>query len=387
MADFLAKMWIETGMVVKFLIAAIWIILVVIVAKIIAWIVWRLIRKCTFIENMFHKVWVDLDMTLIAKVISKTLYIVLIIGAIIAWGAYAWVLSQDSLGAFINNYLLTFLNAAGLAIVSWILAVLAKSWIMKALESTELDEKLGAKTDSSVSVSESLGTVGFWWVILFFLPQVLSKLGQDELLSPITGIINQITDFIPSLIWAGIIVAVAYFVWKFISKLITELLSGLGFDKVLGLIWMKNTTSKTSPSSIVWKLVFVYIVLLAALEAADKLGFTKLSEIVNNFMWFGTNILVWVIIFGIWMYLANLAATSIKGATNSTFLPKLAKGAIIVLTAFMWLQQMWLGWDIINQAFTLLLGAAAVAFALAVWLGSKEIAWEEVKKFINSMRK
>ena len=48
---------------------------------------------------------------------------------------------------------------------------------------------------------------------------------------------------------------------------------------------------------------------------------------------------------------------------------------------------MGLGGDIINQAFTLLLWAVAVAFALSVWLGSKEVAWEEVKKFIENMRK
>jgi hypothetical protein len=51
-----------------------------------------------------------------------------------------------------------------------------------------------------------------------------------------------------------------------------------------------------------------------------------------------------------------------------------AKTAIIILTSFMALQQMQIGGEIVNQAFTLLLGAVAVAFALAVGLGSKEVA-------------
>jgi Na+/H+-translocating membrane pyrophosphatase len=46
-----------------------------------------------------------------------------------------------------------------------------------------------------------------------------------------------------------------------------------------------------------------------------------------------------------------------------------------------------IGGEIVNQAFTLLLGSIAVAFALAVWLGSKEVAWEEVKKLIEKMKK
>jgi hypothetical protein len=74
------------------------------------------------------------------------------------------------------------------------------------------------------------------------------------------------------------------------------------------------------------------------------------------------------------MYLGNLASNAIKSATNSKILPMVAKVAIIILTTFMALQQMQIGGEIVNQAFTLLLGAVAVAFALAVGLGSKEVA-------------
>ena len=46
-----------------------------------------------------------------------------------------------------------------------------------------------------------------------------------------------------------------------------------------------------------------------------------------------------------------------------------------------------IGWAIIDQAFSLILGSIAVAFALAVGLGSKEVAGEEVKKLIEKMKK
>jgi len=98
------------------------------------------------------------------------------------------------------------------------------------------------------------------------------------------------------------------------------------------------------------------------------------SEIVNNIIIFATNILVWVVILGIGMYIANLVADMIKSTSSSKVLPIIAKTAIIVLTGFMWLKQMWIGWEIIDQAFTLIIWAMAVAFALSVGLGSKEVA-------------
>ena len=87
------------------------------------------------------------------------------------------------------------------------------------------------------------------------------------------------------------------------------------------------------------------------------------------------------------MWYSGLASNTIKSTSDSKVLPKIAQWAIVILTWFMWLQQMGLGWEIINQAFTLLLWACAVAFALAVWLGSKEVAWEEVKSLIERMKK
>jgi hypothetical protein len=50
------------------------------------------------------------------------------------------------------------------------------------------------------------------------------------------------------------------------------------------------------------------------------------------------------------------------------------------------LRQMGLANDIINLAFGLLLGAIAVALALAFGLGGREIAAREIEKWLKSMK-
>ena len=50
------------------------------------------------------------------------------------------------------------------------------------------------------------------------------------------------------------------------------------------------------------------------------------------------------------------------------------------------LRQMGLAEDIINMAFGLLLGAVALAVALAVGLGSREVAGREVEQLVRSIK-
>jgi len=79
---------------------------------------------------------------------------------------------------------------------------------------------------------------------------------------------------------------------KIIKQIIISILSGLGFDRILNNIGLKNIESKTSPSKIVGTIVFAYIILLAGAEAANTIGFAQISDIVNNIIVFATNILV-----------------------------------------------------------------------------------------------
>ena len=386
MDDMLDKVGLSTDLVMKVLIGITIIVWVFIVAKLVATIVGKLIWKAKFIKKAFKIVDVKLDMEYLGNITSKILYYVLLLIGIVAGLAYAGVIEKSAVNGLIDNYLMNFINAGLLALIAWFLAVLAKAWITRWAKSIELDKKLSSE-DSETSLSETAGVVGYWAVIFFFITPILEKLGQDELVAPIKNIITNITDFIPQLIWAALIFAISYFVAKIIKQIITSVLSGLGFDKVLNNIGLKNIDSKTSPSKIVGTIVFSYIILLAWAEAANTIGFAQISDIVNNIIVFATNILVWVVILAIGMYIANLVADMIKTTSSSKVLPMIAKTAIIVLTGFMGLKQMWIGWDIIDQAFTLILGAMAVAFALAVGLGSKEIAGQEVKRIIENMKK
>ena len=289
----------------------------------------------------------------------------------------------DSITGYIPNII-----GATIIFVIWLfIAKIVKQITVSILDSLKIDKASSKIWLKDFSISKLAGTIVYVLILLPVAIQALDKLQIEVISWPATEMLQTMINIIPLLLTAWIIITISYFIWNFVSKLISELLSWAWFDKVLNLIGLKSVKSKTKPSDVMWTLAFVYIMLLAVVEAANTIGFNNVWDMVNEIISFATNVLLWIVILGIWLFLASLAEKAIKSTHNSKILVIVAKVSIIVLTAFMWLQQMGIGWEIINQAFTLILWAIAVAFALAVWLGSKEIAAQEVKKFIENIKK
>jgi hypothetical protein len=128
--------------------------------------------------------------------------------------------------------------------------------------------------------------------------------------------------------------------------------------------------------------------LFASIEAFRLLGFGSVAELVTQFMGFAGQVILGLIIFALGLYLANLAAQTIQAsrAAQARLLALAARVAILVLAGAMALRQMGLANEIVNLAFGLLLGAIAVAAALAFGLGGREIAAREVQNWLESAK-
>ena len=128
--------------------------------------------------------------------------------------------------------------------------------------------------------------------------------------------------------------------------------------------------------------------LLAIMETAQVLGFSLLADLSAKFTVFAAQILLGVIIFGLGVYFANWAHRAIVGGgmVNAALLATSARIAILVLSAAMALREMGIANDIINLAFGLLLGAVAVAVALAFGLGGREVAEQHLSQWSECLK-
>ena len=190
---------------------------------------------------------------------------------------------------------------------------------------------------------------------------------------------------------AALVLIVSYFVGKLLSSFVTTLLSGLGFNKFFVKLGFSKLAEETtySPSNVAGYIVLISIMLFAFTEAFALLKFYVLSNLVDQFILFGSQILLGLVILGFGLFLANLASEAIKSssAKQSLFLALVARLSIIILTVAMALRQMGLANEIITIAFGLILGAVAIAVAVAFGIGGRDLAAKKLADWNNELSK
>ncbi len=276
------------------------------------------------------------------------------------------------------------ISAAVVLIIGFILAGLARKFITDITSSAGADtlsEKVGGE---ALKVSGLLGTLAYFFIIVPILIAALDILDLNAVTAPISNMLNIVLSSLPSIFTAVVILAVGYYVGKIVARLATEMLTGIGFNTLPEKLGLSSDvsgadeageTAKT-PSVFVGNLVLAGIMLFAAIEASEMLGFTILSELTSQFIVFAGQVLTGIVILGVGLFLANLAAKAIKASSlpSVDFVSFAARTAIIIFASAMALGQMGIASQIINMAFGILLGAIAIAIALAFGLGGRESA-------------
>jgi hypothetical protein len=296
------------------------------------------------------------------------------------------------------NQILGFLPnifAAGLILaIGWFVARIVQQIVtnlLAAIGADRLSERVGlAPALGKQQLSGLLGLVVYVLILIPVLIAALNALALEAITRPASNMLNAILEAIPSIFAATLVVLIAYVVGRVVAGLIANLLTGVGFNAILARLGLgqEPVEGERTPSEIVGYLVLVAIMLFAAIEASRLLGFVLLADLVTQFTAFAGQVVLGLIIFAIGLYLANLAARTVRasGAAQAGLLALASRVSILVLAGAMALRQMGLANEIINLAFGLLLGAIAVAVALAFGLGGREAAAREVEGWLQSIK-
>lgn len=282
--------------------------------------------------------------------------------------------------------------AAGLIfLIGWFIARIVSRIVTNLLAAVGTDkagEKIGLKGSSGKhSPSQLIGTLVYALIIIPAIIAALNALQIDAISRPSTEMLTTIMNAIPSIFAAALVLVIAYIVGRLVKGLVTNILSGIGFNNLPA--WLGFSTAslegERAPSAVLGYVAMVAIMLFAVIEAAQLLGFSVLADLATTFVYFGGKIILALAVFGVGLYLANLAHRLILGAGNpmAELIAQLARIAIIFFVAAMALRQMEIAPDIIKWAFIILLGAIAVALAIAFGIGSREIAGRQVEKWLK----
>jgi hypothetical protein len=282
-------------------------------------------------------------------------------------------------------------GAAVIGFVGWLVAKVLRGLVTNLLASAGADS-MGSRIGlaEAVKLSRLAGTIVF---ILIFVPTLIAALDAlkvEAISKPATDMLERLLLAVPNLVAAALILVVTWYVAKFAADVLARLLAGMGLDTVPQQLGMSNMFSGAlKPSSLVRGVALFFAMLFATVEAANRLEFTQVRDLVSMFIKFGGEILLGAAILVIGFWLANLAYDAIRRASGDqrVGLARVARLAILGLVIAMGLRAMGIADDIVNLAFGLTFGAVAVAVALAFGLGGREAAGRQMEHWLSQLRK
>jgi small-conductance mechanosensitive channel len=204
---------------------------------------------------------------------------------------------------------------------------------------------------------------------------------------PLQDAISAFLGYIPQLIGALIILIVGYFIAKALQAIVGRVLEGVGFDR-----WMERggikqffdrADTEHTPHSILGRLVFWFVFIIAITMAADALGIPQVSAVLAQLIAYIPSIIAAILILILAALLANFLSSIVRGATGSDILASVARYAIIVYAVFAAVTQLGIAVELTAPTFLIVLGAVALAAAIAFGLGSREVAQDIVEKAYN----
>ncbi|EHC16032.1 putative TM helix repeat-containing protein [Fischerella thermalis JSC-11] len=299
------------------------------------------------------------------------------------------------------------LGAIIIGVVGWFIATIVQRIVTNLLAATGIDNlgtRLGlSRTEGTQPLSRIIGTIVY---VLILIPVAIAALNTLQIAAisvPAIAMLQQVLNVLPAIFTAITILILAYFLGRFVADLVTNILTSIGFNNILSVLGISPpprrivipaeeptapTPPSRTPSEIAGIIVLVGIMLFATVAAVNILNIPALTMLVTGIVVVLGRILAGVIIFAIGLYLANLAFNIITSSGNpqARILGQVTRIAIITLVTAMALQQIGVAPDIVNLAFGLLLGAIAVAIALAFGLGSRDLAREQVQEWLESFK-
>jgi len=279
--------------------------------------------------------------------------------------------------------------AAALGAVGWFLASLLRNVITSLLSAVGVDtlgERAGLK--GTMPLSRLIGLLVFVFVFVPTLVAALDALRIEAISGPATQMLTAMMAAIPKILSAGIVLGIAFFISRFASDVISNLLGGIGFDALPARLGIQALPEGAPPSRMVGRAVVFFIMLFATVEAASMLGFSQMSAIVAMMIEFGGHVLLGVTIIAVGLWIANLAHGALirQAGSNATLYAGLARIAILGVVFAMGLDAMQLADEIVKWAFVLTIGAVATAVALSFGLGGREPAGRQMEHWLSALR-
>ncbi len=203
----------------------------------------------------------------------------------------------------------------------------------------------------------------------------------------------ELGGILPAIIGALVILLTGYLLAKQLERWIDRTLKRTEFRRMADAGGLTEAAERAhlDPVNAVGKLVFWLMMLLVILLASTALGLENINQVFGLMLSFIPTLIggIVIVVLGIVVgeFVRGLILASAGNVSGVPTLAKVAKTVVVVIAVFMALQQMGVAEEIVTSAFTLILGAVALAVGLSFGLGNRELAGEITRRWYEEGRR
>lgn len=204
-----------------------------------------------------------------------------IAGRVVFWALFLFalvvafgVMDLDDVSGPLSTLLPRILLALVLAVVAWLVATVVRTVVNRTLGATHFDDRLSQNADMP-PVSNTMGNVAYWLILLLFLPAIVGVLRIEGLMRPLSAMTWEMVGILPNLFAAVIIGVVGWIVAKVLRGLVTNLLAATGIDRFSQ---GSEATRGLQPSQLGGTLVFILVIVPTLIAALDALKIEAISR-------------------------------------------------------------------------------------------------------------
>ena len=215
-------------------------------------------------------------------------------------------------------------------------------------------------------------------------------------MAPVKEILTRVAGFLPILMGVFVILIVGWIIAGVLKNVVVKLLKLIQLDTAseksgLGDILRRGGIRHTV-SELIGVLIYWLVMLLVFMTSLNALGMTVAASLLDKVIMYIPNVIAAVFILSLGIFFSSMIGTVVRtassnsGITQAKLLGQLTQVVIMIFAVVITLEQLNIASSILNLAINIIIASIGLAFAIAVGLGSKDIAGKMIQDIVNNVK-
>ena len=215
-------------------------------------------------------------------------------------------------------------------------------------------------------------------------------------IDPVREMLSRVAVFLPTLIGVLVILIVGWIIAGILKSMVVKVLKLIQLDTAseksgLGDV-LRRGGIKQTVAELIGVLIYWLVMLLVFMTALNALGMTVAAALLDKVILYIPNVIAAIFIMALGIFFASMIGTIVRtasgnaGISQAKFLGQLTQVVIMVFTVVVTLEQLNIATTVLTFALNIILGSMGLAMALAVGIGSKDIAGKLMQELVDKIK-